>query len=307
MDAKSRQLSVPLSGLFFLAYFPLGAIFTAGFTFLAKPLAVGGLGLTPSQVAAVAAAGAIGNLAAIGVVHRLRAFTCRRAIAILFAVGAILIGLLAAFAGEYTASAASHAITGDTSVGAPAGVVTVVAVLLCFFTTMTSAASASVATFIQQCISGTGLSFFRLRSAGTWGWVCGGASLLLVTPVSTQPFWLGCAAMLVAAAYTILALCFLGEYAVAKNEFHERSLSRHYPRDFPAKELAFVLILVGSTAILGRLYDTFGNQFLTDIDFPRPCATRHPAAPCPIPGVSSALIGPFCRSAAEVLLRARSL
>jgi len=80
--------------------------------------------------------------------------------------------------------------------------------------------------------------------------------------------------MLVAAAYTILALRFLREYPVATNGFHTLSSSRHRPEEFPAKELAFVLILVGSTAILGRLYDTFGNQFLTDVDFPRPCATQ---------------------------------
>ena len=142
------------------------------------------------------------------------------------------------------------------------------------FTTANSAISASVATFIQQSISGTGLSYYRLRSAATWGWVCGGASLLLVTPVSAQPFWLGCGGMLVAAAYTVLALHSLREYPVAENEFHARSPRRHREGQFPAKELSLLLILVGGTAILGRLYDAYGNPFLTDVNFPRPCATQ---------------------------------
>ena len=36
-------------------------------------------------------------------------------------------------------------------------------------------------------------------------------------------------------------------------------------------ELVVVLVLVGSTAMLGRLYETYGNQFLTEIRFPAPC------------------------------------
>jgi MFS family permease len=80
--------------------------------------------------------------------------------------------------------------------------------------------------------------------------------------------------MLVAAAYTILPGCSFGEYAVAKEAFNAPTSYRHRRGEFPTKELAFVLILVGSTAILGRLYDTYGNQFLTDINFPRPCATQ---------------------------------
>ena len=31
-----------------------------------------------------------------------------------------------------------------------------------------------------------------------------------------------------------------------------------------------MLIIVGGTAILGRLYDAYGNPFLTDVNFPRP-------------------------------------
>ena len=273
MDASPRRLGLTLSGLYFLAYFPPGAIFTAGFTFMARPLAWGGLGFTPGQVAAVAAAGALGSLAAIGLVHRLRDFSCRRALAILFTLAAIVIAFLAAFAGAYTASAASGA-RGDTSPGAPLGAVTVVAVLLCIYTAANSAASASVATFVQQSISRSGLSYFRLRSAGTCGFVCGGVSLLMVTPVSTQPFWLGCVATLIAAAYTVLALRFFGQYPVVRSEGQAPSSSSHGRRQFPAQQLAFVLILVGSTAILGRLYDAYGNQFLTEIKFPRPCALQ---------------------------------
>ena len=274
MDASSRQLGPTLGGLYFLTFFPAGAIFTAAFTYLARPLALGGLGLTPGQVAAVAASGSLGSLAAIGLVHSLRTFTSRGALAILFTVGAILIGVLAAFAGQYAASAASDAIGSAAPVGAPLGVVAAIAVLLCFFTAANSAAIASVATFIQQCISGTGLSFFRLRSAGTWGWICGGASLLMVTPVSTQPFWLGCAAMLVAAAYTLLALQFLREFPVVKSELHVPPSRHHRSRDLPVKELAMVLALVGGTAVLARLYETYGNQFLVDIQLPRPCAMQ---------------------------------
>ena len=35
-----------------------------------------------------------------------------------------------------------------------------------------------------------------------------------------------------------------------------------------------MLILVGGTAVLGRLYDTYGNQFLTEAKFPSPCAMQ---------------------------------
>ena len=274
MEVSSRRLGLPLSGLFFLAYFPPGAIFTAGFTFLAQPLASGGLGLTPGQVAVVAVAGALGNLTAIGLVHQLRGFTCRHTLAFLFALGAMLIGLLAAFADQHTASAAFCATRDVAPVGAPVGVVTAIAVLLGLFMATNSAASASVATCIQQCISGTGLSYFRLRSAGTCGFVCGGCSLVMGTPVSTQPFWLGCVAMLVAAAYTIVALRFLSERPVAKSDLHARSSAPSRPRGLPFKELAFILVLVGGTAILGRLYETYGNQFLTEMTFPRPCAVQ---------------------------------
>ena len=274
MDSSPRRLGLTLSVLFFLMYFPAGAIFLAVFTFLARPLGVGGLGLTPGQVSAVAVAGALGNLAAIGLVHRLRSLTCRRALAILLTCAAILIGLLAAFAGGYAAIAASLTTRAEISIGAPVGVVAVIGVLLGCFTAVNSAASASAATFIQQCISGTGLSFYRLRSAGTLGWVCGGASLVTVTPVSIQPFWVGCGAFFVAAAYVLLALSFPRECPVAKRVpyiFPARSQAR---RSLPAKELAFVLILVGGTAVLGRLYDTYGNQFLTEAKFPSPCAMQ---------------------------------
>ena len=272
MDASSRRLALTLSGLFFLMFFPQGAILTAAFTFLARPPAAGGLGLTPAQVSMVAAAGAIGNLAAIGLVHRLRAFACRRVLATLFSCAAVVTGLLAAFAGA-NATAASAAASG-VSVGATYGVVAAICVCFGCFTAVSSAGSASAATFIQQCIAGTGLSYYRLRSAGTLGFVCGGASLLTVTPVSTQPLWLGCGALLVAAAYALLALPLTGESAVAGNQpraVHARSGG---PGAFPRNEFAFVLVLLGATAILGRLYDAYGNQFLTEFKFPYPCATQ---------------------------------
>ena len=104
MDVSSRRLALMLSGLCFLTYLPSGAILTGGFTFLSRPLASGGLGLTPGQVAAVAAVAAVGFLAAIGVVYKLRFLTCRRVIAILSLVGVILMGILAAFSGAYAAA-----------------------------------------------------------------------------------------------------------------------------------------------------------------------------------------------------------
>ncbi|MGO9109089.1 MAG: hypothetical protein ACLP9L_07645 [Thermoguttaceae bacterium] len=128
MDATPRRLGLILSALFFLMFFPPGAAFTAGFTFMARPLALGRLGLTPGQVSAVAVAGALGNLAAIALVRHLHAFTCRRALAILLTCGAILIGLLAAFSGAYAADAASRATTLGISAGAPVGVVALIGI-----------------------------------------------------------------------------------------------------------------------------------------------------------------------------------
>jgi hypothetical protein len=274
MDASSHRLGLTLSALLFLMFFPSGAIFTAVFTYLARPLAVGGLGLTPAQVSAIAAAGALGNLAAIGLVYHLQALTCRRALAVLLTCGASLIGLLAAFMGMYAARVASSDPTTEISIGAPIGVVIVIAALLGSFTATSSAATASAATFIQQCISGTGLSYFRLRSAGTLGWVCGGASLLLVTPVSAQPIWLGCGALLVTVAYACLALPHSRESPRVNDDLHHLRDWPNGQRGLPAKELAVVLLLVGSTAALGRLYDTYGNHFLTEFKFPYPCATQ---------------------------------
>lgn len=272
MDASPRRLGFTLSGLFFLMFFPQGAILTAAFTFLARPPAAGGLGLTPGQVSMVAAAGAIGNLAAIGLVHRLRAFACRHVLAALFTCAAVVTGLLAALAGTYAAAASAAAAS--VSIGAPFGLVAAICVCFGCFTAVSSAGSASAATFIQQCIAGTGLSYYRLRSAGTLGFVCGGASLLTVTPVSTQPFWLGCSALLVAAAYALLALPLPGGSAASGNGLRTvHALSRDRMA-FPRKEFAFVLILLGATAILGRLYDAYGNQFLTEFKFPYPCATQ---------------------------------
>ncbi len=96
----------------------------------------------------------------------------------------------------------------------------------------------------------------------------------MVTPVSTQPFWLGCGVLLVAAAYALLALPFPRECPVAKSELYVLSSQSRDRRNLLAKELAFVLILVGSTAVLGRLYENYGNHFLTEVKFPFPCATQ---------------------------------